>query len=147
MSRVTVFGPYPASLQPSPVQITLFDVRVPCGFPSPAQDYEEQPLDLNSFVVRNWAATFFFTVSGDSMTGAGINDGDRLAVDRSISPRHGHIVVAVVNQEYTVKRLHRLHGVLELRAEHPDYPPIGFKEEDELSVWGVVVAVIRKLPA
>lgn len=138
-------GPFEAAYEPSPIEITLFDVGLSCGFPSPAADYEQASLDLNTYVVGNRAATFFFTVTGHSMKNAGIHDGDRVAVDRSISPRHGHIVVAVVNQEYTLKRLYRHQGIVELHADNPEYSPILFTDGEELMIWGVVTAVIRKL--
>jgi DNA polymerase V len=118
--------------------------RIPAGFPSPADEYAESALDLNAYLVRNKTATFFFRVMGDSMTGAHIHDGDLLVVDRSIEPKHGHIVLAVVNNEYTVKRLHRLGGVIELHAENPAYAPIRFQEHDELQVWGVVTGVVSR---
>jgi DNA polymerase V len=118
--------------------------RIPAGFPSPADEYAESALDLNAYLVRNKTATFFFRVMGDSMTGAHIHDGDLLVVDRSIEPKHGHIVLAVVNNEYTVKRLHRLGGVVELHAENPSYVPIRFQEHDELQVWGVVTGVVSR---
>jgi DNA polymerase V len=117
---------------------------IPAGFPSPADEYAETALDLNTYLVRNKTATFFFRVIGDSMTGAHIHDGDLLVVDRSIEPRHGHIVLAVINSEYTVKRLHNLNGVIELRAENPSYPPIRFREHDELQVWGVVTGAVSR---
>ena len=129
----------------------LRSVACPCcciasrpGFPSPADEYAESALDLNSYLVRNKTATFFFRVIGDSMTGANIHDGDMLVVDRSIEPRHGHIVLAVINNEYTVKRLHRLNGVIELHAENPAYAPIRFQEHDELQVWGVVTGAVSR---
>jgi len=81
------------------------------------------------------------------MSGAGILDGDKVLVDRAIEPRHGHIVIAVINNDYTLKRLYRRTGVIELRAENPAYRPIRLKEAEELQVWGVVIGVIRKLVA
>jgi DNA polymerase V len=127
-------------------RLPLLLQRVPAGFPSPADDYAETALDLNTYLVRNKTATFFFRVIGDSMTGAHIHDGDLLVVDRSIEPRHGHIVLAVINSEYTVKRLHNLNGEIELRAENPAYPPIRFREHDELQVWGVVTGAVSRFP-
>ena len=78
------------------------------------------------------------------MIGAGILDGDKVLVDRAVEPRHGHIVVAVINNEYTLKRLYRQSGVLELRPENPLYQPIRLKAAEELQIWGVVAGVIRK---
>jgi DNA polymerase V len=120
--------------------------RIPAGFPSPADEYAESALDLNTYLVRNKTATFFFWVIGDSMTGANIHDGDLLVVDRSIEPKHGHIVLAVINNEYTVKRLYRLDGVMELHAENPASPILRFQEHDELQVWGVVTGAVSRFP-
>ena len=120
---------------------------IPAGFPSPAADFGESVLDINAYLIRHPAASFFFTVQGDSMKGAGILDGDKVLVDRAVEPRHGHIVVAVVNSECTLKRLYRHRGVVELRAENPDFPPIRLREGEELQVWGVVVGVVRKCAA
>lgn len=118
--------------------------KINAGFPSPASDYMEPGLDLNDFLVQNKAASFLFTVTGESMSGAGILDGDKVIVDRSVAPVHGRIVVAVVNGEYTLKRLFHFNGKLELRSENSAYAPIRMAEGTELEVWGVVVGVIRK---
>ena len=140
---------FPGSLRPAAIaapvcRLPLLLNRVPAGFPSPADEYAETALDLNTYLIRNKTATFFFRVIGDSMTAANIHDGDLLVVDRSIEPRHGHIVLAVLNNEYTVKRLHQLNGVIELRAENSAYPPICFREHDELQVWGVVTGAVSR---
>jgi DNA polymerase V len=135
-----------AALSAPLCRLPLLLQRIPAGFPSPADEYAETALDLNTYLVRNQTATFFFRVIGDSMTGAHIHDGDLLVVDRSIEPRHGHIVLAVINSEYTVKRLHSMNGVIELRAENPAYPPIRFREHDELQVWGVVTGAVSRFP-
>lgn len=140
-----LMGPIPLVPEPAPITVAYIDVRLPAGFPSPCADFTEAPLDLNEFVVRNRTATFYFSVAGDSMIGAGIHDGDKVAVDRSITPRSGHIVVAVVDQNFTLKRLHRRGDVIELRPENPAYQPIRLREGEELQIWGVVTAVIRKL--
>lgn len=121
-----------------------FSHRIAAGFPSPASDYMEPGLDLNEYLVANKAASYMFTVSGDSMAGAGIMDGDKVVVDRSVRPVHGKIVIAVVNAEYTLKRLFNFNGVLELRAENAAYRPIRMEEGTELEIWGVVVGVVRK---
>lgn len=104
----------------------------------------ERGLDLNEFMVRNQAATFYFRVQGDSMTGARIFDGDLLVVDRSVEPKHGHVVLAVVNGEYTVKRLHRRGGKIELHPENAAYRPMRLRDGEELQVWGVVTGVLRR---
>lgn len=134
----------PAAPSPVPCPLPLLLHRIPAGFPSPADEYAESALDLNTYLVRNKTATFFFRVIGDSMTGANIHDGDLLVVDRSIEPRHGHIVLAVINNEYTVKRLHRLNSVIELHADNPAYPPLRFQENDEIQIWGVVTGAVSR---
>jgi DNA polymerase V len=133
-----------ASMSAPVCRLPLLLNRVPAGFPSPADEYAETALDLNTYLIRNKTATFFFRVIGDSMTGASIHDGDLLVVDRSIEPRHGHIVLAVINNEYTVKRLYSLNGVIELHAENSAYAPIRFQEHDELQVWGVVTGAVSR---
>lgn len=135
-------GFVPAQSQSPPCVLPLFQCRISAGFPSPAEDYVEQGLDLNAFMVRNRAATFYFRVQGDSMTGARIFDGDLLVVDRSIEPKHGHVVLAVVNNDYTVKRLYRRAGIIELRAENPAYRPIRFRDGEELQIWGIVIGTV-----
>ena len=119
--------------------------RISAGFPSPADDYIETALDLNTYLIRNPAATFMVRVSGDSMTGAGISDGDVLVVDRSEQPAHGKIVVAVLDGELTVKRLVMKGGRTQLAPENPRYQPITVAEGQDLHVWGVVSGVVRKL--
>lgn len=122
-----------------------FAVKCPAGFPSPAADYCESGLDLHEYLVKHRAATFFFDVCGDSMTNAGILDGDKIVVDRAVEARHGHIVVAILNGEHTLKRLHIGKDGVELRAENPRYRPIRIGTEQELLIFGVVVGVVRKL--
>lgn len=129
---------------PAPRAVPLYGSRISAGFPSPADDYIEAALDLNEFLVRNPAATFMVRVGGDSMTGAGIHDGDVLVVDRSEEPAHGRIVVAVLDGELTVKRLHRKNGEWMLVPENPAYAPIRVNEGQELNVWGVVTGVVRR---
>lgn len=137
-------APYPTTAMPSAQLRPLFGSRVPAGFPSPAADYVEKGLDLNTYMISNPASTFFFRVQGDSMKNAHIFDGDVVLVDRAVDARHRHIVLAVVNHEYTVKRLHKRAGVVELRAENPDYPPIRFQDFDELVIWGVIIGTVRR---
>ena len=119
--------------------------KVPAGFPSPAADHTRKRIDLNEHLIRNKEATFIFRVKGDSMTGAGIYEGDSLLVDRSIDAKHGHIVLAVLNNEFTVKRLHRRGGTVKLIPENNLYPPMIVKNEDELVIWGVVTYNLHKL--
>lgn len=132
---------------PNPLRLErpLFLSRVPAGFPSPAEDYVEGSLDLNEHLIAHREATFFMRVQGHSMTGAGIQDGDLLVVDRSLEAGDGDIVVAVVDGELTVKRLSRRGGTVRLLPESPGCEPIEFKDGQELTVWGVVTSVIHRV--
>ncbi|MFW0698021.1 translesion error-prone DNA polymerase V autoproteolytic subunit [Pantoea sp. R13S299] len=122
--------------------LPLYIERVPCGFPSPAQDYVEQRIDLNALMVQHPSATYFVRVSGESMIEAGINDGDMLVVDSSLNASHGDIVVAAVDGEFTVKRL-QLHPCLQLMPMNTKFKPIAIQTEDALEVFGVVTFVIK----
>lgn len=135
----------PVHLAPAILEIPLFLVKCPAGFPSPAADYVESGLDLNDYLIKHRASTFLFDVSGDSMRNAGIFDGDKIIVDRAVEARHGSVVVAILNGEHTVKRLHISRDGIELRAENPRYAPICIGMEEELHVFGVVVGVVRKM--
>lgn len=121
----------------------LLGCRVAAGFPSPADDHLERRIDLNAHLVRRPGATFFLRVEGDSMSGAGILDGDLIAVDRAAKPAAGSIVVVALGGELTVKRLARGASGWELRPENPRYAAIPVPDEG-FSVWGVVVAVVRR---
>ena len=124
---------------------SLFETAVPAGFPSPAGDYEEDKLDLNSHLVRNPAATFFVRVTGDSMIGAGIHHGDLLIVDRSLEPKDKSVVIAVLNGELTVKRIRIRHRKITLEPENHNYFAQEVTEDAEFDVWGVVTSVVHKL--
>ncbi len=123
----------------------LFLSPVSAGFPSPADDYLEKNIDLHKLLVTNPPATFFVRVDGDSMTGAGIFSGDILVIDRSIQPKHNNIIIAVLDGELTVKRLHKTKEKTVLKAENPNYPDIKITKEDELTIWGVATNTIHKL--
>lgn len=123
------------------------DTAVMAGFPSPAEQYIERPLDLNSLLVRRPAATFFLWAVGDSMIGAGIRSGDLLVVDRSIQAEDGMIVIAAVNNEFTVKYLRRRGRSVLLEPANPSYSPIVLEEGMELQLFGVVTAIIHRTGA
>lgn len=123
----------------------LFACSVSAGFPSPADDYIEGRLDLNELMVANPAATFFVRVAGDSMIGAGIHHNDILVVDRSLEPTSGKVVIAVVNNELTVKRLIKNGENICLKAESHDYPDIQMTEGNTCEIWGVVAFVVHAL--
>jgi DNA polymerase V len=124
---------------------SLFEGRVSAGFPSPAADYEENKLDLNKYLVKHPAATFFVRVIGDSMVGASISCGDLLIVDRSLEPRDKSVIIAVVNGELTVKRIRIRKGKIALVPENEKYPDQEIAEDTDFEVWGVVTSVIHQL--
>lgn len=135
---------YPAA-QPEPLPLPLYAYSVRAGFPSPADDHVSGTLDLNEHLIAHKEATFFLRAKGHSMTGASIQDGDLLVVDRSLTPTHRSVVIAVVDGEFTVKRLCQRAGRIRLLAENPDFAPIEFQEGQELQIWGVVTNVIHKI--
>ena len=124
------------------IEIPYFLNKVRVGWPSPADDYVERPIDLNEHLIKNTAATYFVRVSGDSMIDACIGDGAILIVDRSIEPQHKSIVVAAINGSYACKRLLMRPKVC-LASENPKYPPIFIGENEELEIAGVVIAAIN----
>lgn len=125
------------------LKLPLYQDRISAGFPSPADDYVESRLDLNEFLVQHPAATFFIRVKGDSMIRAGIDTGDMLIVDRSVNSANGKIVVAVLNGEFTVKRLSIRKGKYFLVPENDGYKEIEIKGEDEFEIWGVVTKILK----
>ena len=138
-------SPQPVAVPEKKVMLDVCPWPVHAGFPSPAADHARKQIDLNEHLIRNKEATFIFRVKGDSMVGIGIYDGDELLVDRSIEPKHGNIVLAVLNNEFTVKKLYRRGGVVKLLAENLIYPPIVVKDGEELTIWGVVTRNLHKL--
>lgn len=146
-SPATLEAPRPVSLEPSTVALTAFLSRVPAGVPSVADDDVDDVVDLNEHLVLRGhePSTFIIRVSGWSMIGAGIFDGDEVLVDRALSARQGDIVVAVVNNELTIKRLGKVDGHIALLPENAHFKPIVFREGETLSVWGVVTRCLRTL--
>lgn len=125
------------------MSIPLATEKVSAGFPSPAQDYVEKTLDMNEHLIKNEAATFVVKVASLSMRDAGIEIDDELLVDRSIEAKHEDIVIALVDNEFTVKRLMIDGHKCWLKAENPDYEDIHLKDCQELLIWGVVTFVIK----
>tara|TARA_X000000368_G_scaffold194811_1_gene153703 strand:+ start:8591 stop:9019 length:429 start_codon:yes stop_codon:yes gene_type:complete len=124
------------------IKVPYFLHTVRVGWPSPADDYVERPIDLNEYLIKNIAATYFVRVSGDSMINAHIGNGAILIVDRSIEPKHKRIVIASVNGSYTCKRL-LLRPKICLVSENPKYTPIFIEKESELEIAGTVIASIN----
>jgi len=135
----------PIKINSNPLVLDVCSWTVVAGFPSPAADYTQQRIDLNNHLIRNKDATYLFRVKGESMINVGIYENDILLVDRSINPKHDHIILAQLNNEFTVKRLYRRGGVVKLLAENNIYPPRLIKEEDDLIAWGVVTYNLHKL--
>lgn len=134
---LVVVGPLDLLAPPGGV-LTPVSAAVSAGFPSPSQDHYRGPIDLNENLILDRTSTFILKVAGDSMTGAGIYDGDQILVDRSIHPGIGDVVVAIIDGDLTLKRLARSSGGLILRAENPAFRSIPVEGEMELVIWGVV---------
>lgn len=122
----------------------LYASDVEAGFPSPAEDYVEQELNLHDYAVRHKASTFFVRARGDSMINAGIFDGDLLIVDRLEPADDGRVVIASLEGELTVKRLVKKDGKAWLVPENPDYPRFDITDNEYVHVWGVVTYVLHK---
>ncbi len=132
-------------LEAEPMPLPLAQSSLPAGFPSPATNYLERHLDLNEYLIGHYkAATFLFSVKGDSMQEAGILNNDKVIVNRALPPQHGHIVVAVLNQEFTLKILYQKNGRLELHPANKSYQPLIIHKGLELQIWGVVTGVVRR---
>ena len=125
--------------------LPLYLTPVEAGFPSPAEDYLEQRLDLHKHLVRHETATFFLRAHGESMLNAGIHDGDLLVVDRAIDAEHNKVVIAALDGELTVKRLVRRNGKVLLVPENPDYPEFDVTNREHVHIWGVVTYAIHAL--
>jgi len=126
------------------ISLPIFTSRVQAGFPSPADDHLEDTLDLNTHLIHHKESTFFVKSQGESMLGAGIHPGDILVVDKSLIAKSGKIVIAMVDGEFTVKRLNKYKGKITLKAENPEFKDIVINEGSELIIWGVVTSVIHQ---
>ncbi|MGA1546103.1 MAG: LexA family protein [Flavobacteriaceae bacterium] len=131
--------------QEKPKLLHLAQEGVSAGFPSPADDFKELRISIDQEVVRNEEATFYARVSGESMLGAGLEDGDLLVIDRSLEPKDNKIAVCFIDGEFTVKRLKVEKDCVYLMPENKKYKPIKVTEENELTIWGVVTYVVKKL--
>jgi DNA polymerase V len=129
----------------NPLEIVLTQTGISAGFPSPADDFKEFKISLDKTLVKNREATFYAKVSGQSMVGAGIDDGDLLVVDKSLEPQHNSIAVCFIDGEFTVKRLKVSGEDVYLQPENPAYDPIKITEGNDFMVWGIVTHVIKKL--
>ena len=130
---------------PSTQLIPLTTGTVSAGFPSPAEDYTETGIDINKYLIKNPISTFFLRVSGNSMNNAGIYNNDLLIIDRSINPNPGHIVVALLDGEFTLKRLIKEEDNYYLKADKENYPAINLFEYIDIQIWGVAIYSIHEL--
>lgn len=133
------FGPGAALAMPH------VEYSTPAGFPSPAADFETNRVDLVEQMGLNQPTTFLARVRGLSMIGKGIDDGDLLVINKAVEPRHGLIVVAVIDNELTCKTLYKQGPVVRLEAANPDFPDIVLQEGQSLTIWGVVTSVIKQM--
>ena len=131
-------------IQGKETKLPFFFTPVKAGFPSPAEDFIENKLDLNEFLITHPSETYLVKASGDSMKGAGINNGDILIVDRSLNPQDGLIAIAALNGEFTVKRIRKIKGELFLVPENSDFKSIKIDRDNELIIWGIVTYIIHK---
>ena len=129
----------------SSLLIPLVKETICAGFPSPAEDYIELGIDLNKYLIKNPISTFFLRVSGNSMNNAGIYNNDLLIIDRSINPNPGHIVVALLDGEFTLKRLIKKKDNYYLKADKENYPAINLYEYVDIQIWGVAIYSIHEL--
>ena len=124
-------------------RIPLLSDSVSAGFPSPADDYTEENIDLNEHLISNPFSTFFLRVKGDSMINAGIKDKDLIIVDKSLIAKPGNIIIAMIDGEFTIKRLSIKNDELYLKAENHNYPDFRFKNHIDVQIWGVVIYSIH----
>ncbi len=131
-------------IQPT-LLIPLMKETISAGFPSPAEDYIELGIDLNKYLIKNPISSFFLRVSGNSMNNAGIYNNDLLIIDRSINPVPGNIVVALLDGEFTLKRLIKEEDNYYLKADKENYPAINLYEYIDIQIWGVAIYSIHEL--
>jgi len=138
-----IVGPRVIDAGASLFSVLISPVAVAAGFPSPAQDYFDGRIDLNAHLIKDITSTFVVRVTGDSMEGAGISDGDELIVNRALEPKDGSVVIAVLDGELTVKRLRITRTGVVLQAENPKYQDIHVPALSELTIWGVATRCLH----
>lgn len=129
----------------SGIEIPYFEGGISAGFPSPADDFREDRISLDRELINDPDATFFARVNGDSMQGAGMDDGDLLVIDRSIEAYDGSIAVCFVEGEFTVKRIKKEKDKIFLMPENPKYEPIEISGDKILNIWGVVTNIVKRV--
>ena len=133
------------SLDEGPLDVPFYQTNVPAGFPSPAEDFMDLDLNLQEYLIQHPSATFCVRVTGDSMRNAGILSGDVMVIDRALEPQNNNIVLAVLDGEFTVKRIQKEGELLYLKPENETFKSIKITEEMDFKVWGVVTHIIHKV--
>ena len=123
----------------------LIEEGISAGFPSPADDFKEIRISLDRELVKNKESTFYARVSGNSMEGAGLSDGDMLVIDRSLNPENNKVAICYLDGEFTVKRIIKREGKVFLKPENKNYEEIELNEDNELIIWGIVIYVIKRI--
>jgi DNA polymerase V len=144
MRNISSFSYQPMALMLAPTVLNMLPAWVAAGFPSPAEDHAVQRIDLMAQLIKHPQATFLLRVRGESMKDAGIFDNDVVLVDRAITPRSGHIVIAMVDGEFVCKTLWQRAGRMKLKAANVTYPDINPADGQTVEIWGVVVAAIKQ---
>ncbi len=144
MNSLSTLPSTPVSISVAQHLINVLPARVAAGFPSPAEDHAVQRIDLMAQLIKHPQATFLLRVRGDSMKEAGIFDNDVVLVDRAITPRSGHVVIAMLDGEFVCKTLFLRNGRMKLKAANVTYPDISPAEGQVVEIWGVVVAAIKQ---
>lgn len=127
------------------IEIPLSSERVAAGFPSPAEEFTTQGLDLNRKLIKNPASTFYARVSGLSMVDEGINDGDLLVIDKSIEPYDGCLAVCFIDGEFTLKRFEKYDGYGLLVPANKEFKAIKVTADNDFCIWGIVTYLIKKV--
>lgn len=141
LSPITIYTP----ARHTKIKLPFVQHGISAGFPSPADDFLDLSIDLNKELIKHPYATFYGRVSGDSMTGAGLDDGDLLVIDKSLEPRDGKIAVCFVDGEFTVKRIKIEADAVWLMPENKKYKPIKVTQDNEFVIWGIVTSVIKNI--
>ena len=145
MNSILIKGA-PTKVFPEPVLVWAVRPTIQAGFPSPAEDLGAKRIDILEKLIKHPQATYQMTVRGESMRDAGIFDGDVILIDRAISPRNGHYVVAIVDNEFVCKKYWQRAGQVKLKAANPTYPDIVSKEGQTIEVWGVILTAFKRFP-
>ncbi|MFC8525434.1 LexA family protein [Pseudarthrobacter sp. NPDC057230] len=140
-----IVGPRVIDAGVSLLSVLVSPVPVAAGFPSLAQDYFDGRIDLNAYLIKDYTSTYMVRVSGESMEGAGISDGDELIVNRALEPHDGVVIVAVLDGELTIKRLRITPTGVVLQAENPAYPDIKVPALSDLTIWGVATRCLHRV--